>query len=200
MKRNPAHEQGFTLIELLVVIAIISIIAGFLVPTLMRGREEAYKAQCMNQLKQIYTFAMSYSDKKGTRAFPIAPGSTKTVPRAHDSLNEMIAFDSEGLEPKSFRCPAGGGTDALADDEGKFVLDETTVDFAWVVKPTKNTTTGKPLSSDKYIQGYVDTENADGHEGHKRGMNVLKTDGSITFINESDPLFTEEKLPKGLGR
>jgi prepilin-type N-terminal cleavage/methylation domain-containing protein len=203
MKRNPAREQGFTLIELLVVIAIIAIIAGFLVPTLMTGREEAYKAQCMNQLKQIYAFAMSYADKRGTRAFPIAPGATKTVsPRAHDSLNELISFDSEGLDPKFFRCPSCPGLPAEADDEGKFVLDETTCDYAWIGKVTKNTATGKVLGSDKYINGFKDSDNPDDdHSGHKKGMNVLKTDGSITFLLESDPVLdNDEKLPKGVVR
>ena len=54
-RESSRARQGFTLIELLVVIAIISIIAGFLVPTLLRGRGEAYKAQCLNNLKQLYT-------------------------------------------------------------------------------------------------------------------------------------------------
>src|SRR5437773_264556 len=122
MMKHPSSRQGFTLIELLVVIAIIAIIAGFLVPTLLRGREEAYKSQCGNQLKQVYSFAMSYSDKKGTRAFPIAPG--KKNPAAHESLNEMIRFDSDGLIPKMFVCPQGESTPADVDENKKFLLEE----------------------------------------------------------------------------
>ena len=194
MKQLPHRRQGFTLIELLVVIAIISIIAGFLVPTLLRGRGEAYKVQCANNLKQLYTPAMSYSDKRGTRAFPIGKG---TNPPAHESLNEMLVFDPEGLQAKLFNCPEGGADEALADEEGKFVLTAETLDYAWVAKKTKNTTQGKPLSSDKYVQDYEDAEGT--HNGHKRGMNVLMTDGSISFVNEVD-LPPDEKLPKGLTR
>jgi prepilin-type N-terminal cleavage/methylation domain-containing protein len=183
MEQHLARRQGFTLIELLVVIAIISIIAGFLVPTLLRGRGEAYKVQCGNNLQQIYTFAMGYSDKKGTRAFPIAPRANA---QAHESLNEMIAFD-----------PEGEATPAQVDDKGGFVLEAINSSYAWVAKRTKNTTVNKPLSSDKYVQGY---EDADGvHDGHKKGMNVLNTDRSVAFVPESE-LPEEEMLPAGLTR
>ena len=196
MVHHLARRQGFTLIELLVVIAIISIIAGFLVPTLLRGRGEAYKVQCGNNLQQIYTFAMGYSDKKGTRAFPIA---AKANPPAHESLNEMISFDSEGLVPKMFTCPEGEATPAQADEKGNFVLEAENNSYAWVAKRTKNTTVNKPLSSDKYIQGYEDAEGP--HDGHKKGMNVLNTDRSVAFVPETDPLLSgEEKLPAGLTR
>jgi len=45
--------RGFTLIELLVVIAIISILAAVLFPVFARARENARRASCMSNLKQI---------------------------------------------------------------------------------------------------------------------------------------------------
>jgi prepilin-type N-terminal cleavage/methylation domain-containing protein/prepilin-type processing-associated H-X9-DG protein len=47
------HRRAFTLIELLVVIAIIAILAAILFPVFARARENARRASCQSQLKQI---------------------------------------------------------------------------------------------------------------------------------------------------
>ena len=58
MKKIPLPQrkttsQGFTLIELLVVIAIIAILAAILFPVFGRARENARRASCQSNLKQI---------------------------------------------------------------------------------------------------------------------------------------------------
>jgi prepilin-type N-terminal cleavage/methylation domain-containing protein/prepilin-type processing-associated H-X9-DG protein len=58
-KRN--GHKGFTLIELLVVIAIIAILAAILFPVFARARENARRASCQSNLKQIGLGLMQYT-------------------------------------------------------------------------------------------------------------------------------------------
>jgi prepilin-type N-terminal cleavage/methylation domain-containing protein/prepilin-type processing-associated H-X9-DG protein len=60
-QERKAHRQGFTLIELLVVIAIIAILAAILFPVFARARENARKASCLSNLKQIGLGIMQYT-------------------------------------------------------------------------------------------------------------------------------------------
>ncbi len=60
-------KKGFTLIELLVVIAIIAILAAILFPVFARARENARRASCQSNLKQIalgiFQYTQDYDEK-----------------------------------------------------------------------------------------------------------------------------------------
>jgi prepilin-type N-terminal cleavage/methylation domain-containing protein len=53
-------KNGFTLIELLVVVAIIGLLAAILFPVFARARENARRASCASNLKQIGLGLMQY--------------------------------------------------------------------------------------------------------------------------------------------
>lgn len=55
-----AGAAGFTLIELLVVVAILAILAGILFPVFSRARENARRASCISNLKQICNAMQMY--------------------------------------------------------------------------------------------------------------------------------------------
>jgi prepilin-type N-terminal cleavage/methylation domain-containing protein/prepilin-type processing-associated H-X9-DG protein len=56
-----SNKKGFTLIELLVVIAIISTLASILFPVFARAREQARKAACQSNLKQLGLAVAQYT-------------------------------------------------------------------------------------------------------------------------------------------
>jgi prepilin-type N-terminal cleavage/methylation domain-containing protein/prepilin-type processing-associated H-X9-DG protein len=63
------RKRAFTLIELLVVIAIIAILAAILFPVFARARENARRASCQSNLKQISLAVMMYTQDYDEQAF-----------------------------------------------------------------------------------------------------------------------------------
>ena len=61
LSESPNKFKGFTLIELLVVIAIIAILAAILFPVFARARENARRASCQSNLKQIGLGIVQYA-------------------------------------------------------------------------------------------------------------------------------------------
>jgi prepilin-type N-terminal cleavage/methylation domain-containing protein/prepilin-type processing-associated H-X9-DG protein len=83
---NPVQRHGFTLIELLVVIAIIAILASILFPVFARARENARRASCQSNLKQIGLGVMQYTQDYDEK-FPPATYGAITTPTPQTDLS-----------------------------------------------------------------------------------------------------------------
>ena len=188
MKDGLHQRNGFTLVELLVVISIIAIIAGLVVPALLRGREEAWKAQCSNNLKQIYLAAVAYAQKK----YEFPRDKTNEDPEAHDSLNILLrSRHGKNLPGSLFKCPSGEAAEARkAEDEDYLQLDGDTLDYAWANIRRQPKGPALPLAACTHHRGIVQ---------------VLLTDGSVVewdlnYPEDKAKLDPETGLPIGLGR
>src|SRR5688572_12972691 len=73
-KKSP----GFTLIELLIVIAIIALLAAILFPVFAKARENARRASCQSNLKQIALGLIQYAQDHDER-FPNYEGEGSPV-------------------------------------------------------------------------------------------------------------------------
>ena len=66
------RRRGFTLVELLVVVAIIAILAGLLLPSLASAKQNALRANCLSNLRQIGFAIQNYAPDYGGR-IPYGP-------------------------------------------------------------------------------------------------------------------------------
>jgi len=108
-RRSAQSSRGFTLIELLVVIAIIAILAAILFPVFQSVRENARRASCQSNMKQISLGILQYL-QDGDEHFPQgavlsggawAYGSPITTPynwRATSDYSLRLAFWSNSIQ------------------------------------------------------------------------------------------------------
>ncbi len=101
---SPRRPFGFTLIELLVVIAIIAILAAILFPVFARARENARRASCQSNLKQIGLGVMQYTQDYDEK-----------YPQAIRSFGGSSGGWAETIQPyikstQVYKCPSDTGT------------------------------------------------------------------------------------------
>ena len=102
---SPRRRRAFTLQELLVVIAIIAILAALLFPVFSRSRENARRAACQSNLKQIGLAINQYvQDYDGVNP-PRYGGATLEMPDANP-LNWRVLMFPYTRSTQVFQCPS----------------------------------------------------------------------------------------------
>jgi len=142
IRRSHSHNNqrvAFTLIELLVVIAIIAILAAILFPVFARARENARRASCMSNLKQIGLGTLQYSQDYDELMFRSYTGGTQ-------NRGWGIVIQPYVKSTQLFKCPSNTSTGTMNDTDGTIPISyvANSGDESVIASPTGDTS-GRPI-------------------------------------------------------
>ena len=102
---EPKHNRlGFTLIKLLIVIAVIVILAAILFPVFARARENARRASCQSNMKQIGLGVMQYTQDYDEK-YPLRDHGGAGA--ARDATSPWAQIQPYVKSTQILKCPSG---------------------------------------------------------------------------------------------
>jgi prepilin-type N-terminal cleavage/methylation domain-containing protein/prepilin-type processing-associated H-X9-DG protein len=206
MQRYKMQRKGFTLIELLVVIAIIAILAAILFPVFARARENARRASCQSNLKQIGLGIMQYTQDYDEKMPECTANQTSTTMTLWDRI------DPYTKSAQIYKCPSDTATHAyggLSSSGAATVWDPSYgYNYVYLMVGSDGDNSGVSLAAIQSISQTVMMTDADGtrkdyiyapqykasdtpyggfRDRHLDGGNVLWCDGHVKW-NKPDAL------------
>ena len=189
MKTN----SGFTLLELLVVIAIISILAALLLPAISSARNTAYKATCLNNLRQVGNTLLMYVQDYDDQLPHFDRGDTEYPKDCcwYDTVDAYLGTEEDSNKVK--QCPSARGKYYYRS----FKMNERLEDNEEPTPSNPNPIYFRRLSSIRnpsqrvlLFDGSDTTSRFKGVTGsvsgrHAAGANILFVDGHVSWYLES---------------
>lgn len=197
---------AFTLIEMLVVIAIIGILTSLLLPALAAAKQTAKTAKCLSNLRQI-GLGMTMYESGANGLFPESGGvifwdETDPITKKQSWIQQIVSYVPN---TNVFHCPSdilhiefnyfNGGRAAFIISSNFASVDTKRVrfpsaqvlsgDVIWTGEDVEDA--DKDDFSNNCVGGPTNGTPFMGWQVHRKGQNILFTDGHAKWYKEYNP-------------